>query len=80
LDIPLDSELAIKLKTGKAADRAEKAIVKQLTLDMNQRLEEESYQEIVMQAQKTNVVQSNDKRTHRKECTFIEFINFNKAK
>ncbi|KAJ4432503.1 hypothetical protein ANN_21123 [Periplaneta americana] len=54
LNVPVDSELAVKLRTGREAEQAEKEYLKQLTLDMSQRLEEESYQEMLAEALNIN--------------------------
>ncbi len=45
LEIPLDSELAKNLKSQEKAERVEMEKVKRLTLDINERLEEEDYQD-----------------------------------
>lgn len=45
LEIPLDSDLAKNLKSQEKAERVEMEKVKRLTLDINERLEEEDYQD-----------------------------------
>ncbi|KAJ9575687.1 hypothetical protein L9F63_007446 [Diploptera punctata] len=84
LVVPVDSELAINFKSGKEAERAEKECVKQLTLDMNQRLEEENYQEMLAQPQKINSsIHQNEERYTRQQrgSSCAEFIlNSIKAK
>lgn len=44
LNVPVMSELAMNLKEHEKAERMEKEKVKRLTLDINERLEEEDYQ------------------------------------
>lgn len=44
LNVPVMSELAMNLKEQEMAERMEKEKVKKLTLDINERLEEEDYQ------------------------------------
>lgn len=44
LNVPIMSELAINLKEQEMLERMEKEKVKKLTLDINERLEEEDYQ------------------------------------
>lgn len=44
LNVPIMSELAINLKEQEVLERMEKEKVKKLTLDINERLEEEDYQ------------------------------------
>lgn len=44
LNVPIMSELAMNLKEQEIAERMEKEKVKRLTLDINERLEEEDYQ------------------------------------
>lgn len=46
LNVPVTSELALNLKEQEMAERMEKEKVKKLTLDINERLEEEDYQVI----------------------------------
>lgn len=48
LEIPLDSDLAKNLKSQERAERVEMEKVKRLTLDINERLEEEDYQEQIL--------------------------------
>lgn len=45
LEIPLDSDLAKNLKSQEKAEQVEMEKVKRLTLDINERLEEEDYQD-----------------------------------
>ncbi|XP_065199909.1 regulator of nonsense transcripts 2 [Planococcus citri] len=45
LEIPLDSDLAKNLKSQEQAEKVELEKVKRLTLDINERLEEEDYQD-----------------------------------
>nr|CAG4643719.1 EOG090X0143 [Lepidurus arcticus] len=45
LAVPIDSDLAFNLKSREQAEKAEKEHVKRLTLDMNERQEEEEHQE-----------------------------------
>ncbi|PSN50477.1 hypothetical protein C0J52_10707 [Blattella germanica] len=85
LNMPIDSELALNLMTGKEAERAEKERVKQLTLDMNQRLEEESYLEMLSQSQKatTAVVHQSERKysNQRRGTTYAElFFGSKKAR
>ncbi|KAG8238804.1 hypothetical protein J437_LFUL018534 [Ladona fulva] len=49
LDVPFDSQLAMNLKNREEAEREEKERVKRLTLDINERLEEEDYLEMIAQ-------------------------------
>ncbi|XP_059473711.1 regulator of nonsense transcripts 2 [Neocloeon triangulifer] len=56
LEVPVDSELALNLKNREEAERAEKEKVKKLTLDINERLEEEDYQEMLAQLQRPATV------------------------
>ncbi|XP_065347626.1 regulator of nonsense transcripts 2 [Cloeon dipterum] len=63
LEVPIDSELALNLKNREEAERAEKKRVKKLTLDINERLEEEDYQEMLAQLQRpATVVTSRERR------------------
>nr|CAG4651588.1 EOG090X0143 [Triops cancriformis] len=45
LAVPIDSDMAFNLKSREQAEKAEKEHVKRLTLDMNERQEEEEHQE-----------------------------------
>ncbi|PNF37933.1 hypothetical protein B7P43_G03899 [Cryptotermes secundus] len=65
LAVPINSELALNLKNREEAERAEKERVKRLTLDINERLEEEDYQEMLAQAQRPVVMNLNRERKHK---------------
>ncbi|XP_069694080.1 regulator of nonsense transcripts 2-like isoform X2 [Periplaneta americana] len=65
LAVPINSELALNLKNREEAERAEKEKVKRLTLDINERLEEEDYQEMLAQAQRPVVMNLNRERKHK---------------
>lgn len=49
LEVPVTSDLAKNLKNKEEAEREEKEKFKKLTLDINERLEEEDYQEMLNQ-------------------------------
>lgn len=51
---PSDSQLAINLKLQEEKIREEKEKVKRLTLNITERIEEEDYQESLMQSQRSN--------------------------
>ncbi|KDR21260.1 regulator of nonsense transcripts 2 isoform X2 [Zootermopsis nevadensis] len=65
LAVPINSELALNLKNREEAERAEKERVKRLTLDINERLEEEDYQEMLAQAQRPVIMNLNRERKHK---------------
>ncbi|XP_046405621.1 regulator of nonsense transcripts 2 isoform X2 [Ischnura elegans] len=65
LDVPFDSQLAMNLKNREEAEREEKEKVKRLTLDINERLEEEDYLEMIAQAQRPAVVNLNRERKQK---------------
>ncbi|XP_049955092.1 regulator of nonsense transcripts 2-like [Schistocerca serialis cubense] len=65
LAVPVDSEMALNLKNREEAERAEKERVKRLTLDINERLEEEDYQEMLAQAQRPAFMNLNRERRHK---------------
>uniref|UniRef100_A0A1B6CUR7 Regulator of nonsense transcripts 2 n=1 Tax=Clastoptera arizonana TaxID=38151 RepID=A0A1B6CUR7_9HEMI len=62
LTVPTDSELAQNLRSQEEAERMEKEKVKQLTLDINERLEEEDYQDTLAQIQRPAIVNLNRER------------------
>ncbi|KAF4525966.1 hypothetical protein B566_EDAN000757 [Ephemera danica] len=62
LVVPITSELALNQKNREEAERAEKERVKKLTLDINERLEEEDYQEMLAQPQRPTTVNLNRER------------------
>ena len=49
LDVPVESELARNLRSREEAERVEKERIKRVTLDINERQEEEDYQEMLLQ-------------------------------
>lgn len=57
-EVPLDSSLVTNLKNREEAEQAEKQRLKKLTLDINERQEEEDYQEMLatMQRPATTVI------------------------
>lgn len=61
---PSDSHLAINLKLQEEKIREEKQKVKRLTLNITERIEEEDYQESLLQSQK-NLTQNNFQRPNR---------------
>ncbi|XP_076337894.1 UPF2 regulator of nonsense mediated mRNA decay isoform X2 [Tachypleus tridentatus] len=65
LEVPLMSDLAQNLKDREKAERAEKEQVKKLTLDINERQEEEDYQEMLAAQQRPAVLNLNRDRRHR---------------
>lgn len=65
LAVPVDSEMALNLKNREEAERAEKERVKRLTLDINERLEEEDYQEMLAQTQRPAFMNLNRERRHK---------------
>lgn len=73
LAVPVDSELAVNLKSQEKAERVEMERVKRLTLDINDRLEEEDYQDQMSQmcfttnikGMKPAIVSLNRERRHK---------------
>nr|XP_018905261.1 PREDICTED: regulator of nonsense transcripts 2 [Bemisia tabaci] len=65
LNVPGNSELAVKLKSQEKAERIEMERVKQLTLNINNRLEEEDYQDQVLQNSRSSVSNFNRDRKQR---------------
>uniref|UniRef100_A0A1B6LDI7 Regulator of nonsense transcripts 2 n=1 Tax=Graphocephala atropunctata TaxID=36148 RepID=A0A1B6LDI7_9HEMI len=63
--VPTDSELALNLRSQEKAERDEMEKVKKLTLDINDRLEEEDYQDQLSQTQKPSMVNLNRERRHK---------------
>ncbi|XP_046682701.1 regulator of nonsense transcripts 2 isoform X2 [Homalodisca vitripennis] len=63
--VPTDSELALNLRSQEKAERVEMEKVKRLTLDINDRLEEEDYQDQLSQTQKPSMVNLNRERRHK---------------
>ncbi|XP_054280661.1 regulator of nonsense transcripts 2-like isoform X1 [Macrosteles quadrilineatus] len=63
--VPTDSELALNLRSQEKAERVEMEKVKRLTLDINDRLEEEDYQDQLCQNQKPAMVNLNRERRHK---------------
>jgi regulator of nonsense transcripts 2 len=49
MEVPLNSEFASQFKAKEEAERAEKEKLKQLTLNINSRIEQEEYQELMQQ-------------------------------
>ncbi|UYV64261.1 UPF2 [Cordylochernes scorpioides] len=64
LQVPVSSELAQNLRDQEEAERMEKQQVKRLTLDINERQEEEDYQEMLAQ-QRPMVMNLNRDRRHK---------------
>ncbi|XP_025414421.1 regulator of nonsense transcripts 2 isoform X1 [Sipha flava] len=62
LQVPVDSELASNLKSQEMAEQAELRRVKQLTLDINNRQEEEDYKDLTQVMQKPIVTCIKDKK------------------
>ncbi|KAK6645227.1 hypothetical protein RUM43_001503 [Polyplax serrata] len=65
LNVPIMSELAINLKEQEMLERMEKEKVKKLTLDINERLEEEDYQDMMNQSQRPTVSNLNRERRQK---------------
>lgn len=62
LQVPVDSELASNLKSQEMAEQAELRRVKQLTLDINNRQEEEDYKDLSQIMQKPITTSVKDKK------------------
>lgn len=62
LQVPVDSELASNLKSQEMAEQAELRRVKQLTLDINNRQEEEDYKDLAQVMQKPITTAFKDKK------------------
>ncbi|VVC45360.1 Armadillo-type fold,Up-frameshift suppressor 2,MIF4G-like, type 3 [Cinara cedri] len=62
LQVPMDSELASNLKNQEMAEQAELRRVKQLTLDINNRQEEEDYKDLAQVMQKPVTTTIKDKK------------------
>lgn len=62
LQVPIDSELASNLKSQEMAEQAELRRVKQLTLDINNRQEEEDYKDLTQVMQKPITTCIKDKK------------------
>lgn len=62
LQVPIDSELASNLKSQEMAEQAELRRVKQLTLDINNRQEEEDYKDLAQVMQKPFITNVKDKK------------------
>ncbi|XP_071552083.1 regulator of nonsense transcripts 2 isoform X1 [Panulirus ornatus] len=62
VEMPVDSELVTKLRTREEAERAEKEKVKRMTLEINERQEEEEAAEIMQQAQRPPTMNFNRDR------------------
>lgn len=62
LQVPMDSELASNLKSQEMAEQAELRRVKQLTLDINNRQEEEDYKDLAQVMQKPIIISIKDKK------------------
>lgn len=65
LEVPVSSELAQNLKDREEAERVEKEQVKMLTLNINERQEEEDYQEMLAAQQRPVVLNLNRDRRHK---------------
>ncbi|RZF42335.1 hypothetical protein LSTR_LSTR004143 [Laodelphax striatellus] len=65
LAVPVDSEMAVNLRSQEKAKKVEMEKVKRLTLDINDRLEEEDYQDQMFQIQKPVTVNLNRERKHK---------------
>ncbi|XP_050522449.1 regulator of nonsense transcripts 2 [Daktulosphaira vitifoliae] len=79
LQVPVDSELASNLKSQEMAEQAELRRVKQLTLDINNRQEEEDYKDLTQVVQKPISANVKDKKTPNKGTPDAETI-FGKKK
>ncbi|XP_069942909.1 regulator of nonsense transcripts 2 isoform X2 [Cherax quadricarinatus] len=62
VEMPVDSELVTKLRTREEAERAEKEKVKRMTLEINERQEEEEAAEIMQQTQRPATMNFNRDR------------------
>ncbi|XP_042223985.1 regulator of nonsense transcripts 2-like isoform X2 [Homarus americanus] len=62
VEMPVNSELVTKLRTREEAERAEKEKVKRMTLEINERQEEEEAAEIMQQAQRPATMNFNRDR------------------
>ncbi|XP_047478568.1 regulator of nonsense transcripts 2-like [Penaeus chinensis] len=62
VEMPLDSEIVTKLRSREEAERAEKEKVKRMTLEINERQEEEEAAEIMQQAQRPATMNFNRDR------------------
>lgn len=62
LQVPIDSELASNLKNQEMAEQAELRRVKQLTLDINNRQEEEDYKDLAQVMQKPVITSIKDRK------------------
>lgn len=67
LEIPLDSDLAKNLKSQERAERVEMEKVKRLTLDINERLEEEDYYQDQIQSYTQKQIPSASTREKNKK-------------
>ncbi|XP_071041513.1 regulator of nonsense transcripts 2 isoform X3 [Parasteatoda tepidariorum] len=65
LSVPVSSELAQNLKDREEAERMEKQHVKLLTLNINERQEEEDYQEMLASQQRPSVMNLNRDRRQK---------------
>ncbi|XP_050440654.1 regulator of nonsense transcripts 2 [Adelges cooleyi] len=79
LQVPVDSELASNLKSQEMAEQAELRRVKQLTLDINNRQEEEDYKDLTQVVQKPISTSIKDKKPPNKGTPDAETI-FGKKK
>lgn len=62
VEMPVNSELVTKLRTREEAERAEKERVKRMTLEINERQEEEEAAEILQQTQRQPTINFNRER------------------
>ncbi|XP_064084936.1 regulator of nonsense transcripts 2-like [Macrobrachium nipponense] len=62
VEMPVNSELVTKLRTREEAERAEKERVKRMTLEINERQEEEEAAEILQQTQRPTTMNFNRER------------------
>lgn len=65
LEVSVSSELALNLKDREEAERVEKERVKKLTLDINERQEEEDYQEMLIAQQRPVMMNLNRERRQK---------------
>ncbi|GAB6029878.1 Regulator of nonsense transcripts upf2, variant 2 [Chamberlinius hualienensis] len=65
LEVPVSSELALNLRDREEAERVEKERVKRLTLDINERQEEEDYQEMLVSQQRPVMMNLNRERRQK---------------
>lgn len=65
LEVSVHSELALNLKDREEAEKMEKERVKRLTLDINERQEEEDYQEMLAAQQRPAVMNLNRERRQK---------------